>query len=164
MKNFIDCSETEVLNILDIRNSDFVRNMMWNRDVITLSSHLSFLKKLINNDEQLYWAVFYKDRLIGSVYIDMSTKKWGMYLAESCSGFGLDIELYFLLFLKESLLLDKVYGEVKLNNIQNIVLQKIVSTCEEINEDYILFEYNLCDYFSKSKNLKEIKRDILKRI
>lgn len=46
LKNFTDCSNTELEMILDWRNSENVRAMSFNNQVISIEDHLDFIAKL----------------------------------------------------------------------------------------------------------------------
>ena len=85
-KNYIVLSDDDKKKILEFRNHPLVRNMMHNKEEITLTNHLDFIDKLKSDKKNCYWAVIRKNKLVGSVYLNRinSTGKsafWGVFLS-----------------------------------------------------------------------------------
>ena len=67
-KNYINFSIDEKKKILEFRNHVSVREMMLNKNIIELDSHLKFIDKLSVDTKNFYWGVIRKGEING-VYI-----------------------------------------------------------------------------------------------
>lgn len=75
-KNFINLSEEEKLTILQWRNHEKIRQMMLNKNIITVEEHLGFIDGLANRNDCAYWLVFNpKNEKIGVVDIHHIDRK-----------------------------------------------------------------------------------------
>jgi hypothetical protein len=68
-KSFALLSPKERQDILNWRNHEAIRLMMYNSDIITLDEHLSFINSLDNRDDRYYWLAFKESTPYGIVYI-----------------------------------------------------------------------------------------------
>lgn len=69
--NFSNISDKESNLVLDWRNDKDVRKWMYNQSIITLDEHKSFIKKLNNDNKNLYYIV--KDlcnNYVGVIYLN----------------------------------------------------------------------------------------------
>ena len=123
-KNYIDCSEEELLNILHYRNLDGIAKWMNNTDIISQSQHFSFVEALKTSSTKLYFCVSYQNKYVGSIYIiKKTTDTWerGLYVIPEFQGSGLTSTI-------EEAFMDKarnagiktITAEVKENNIPSI--------------------------------------------
>ncbi len=53
-KNFIDCSQIELENILDWRNEANIRENSFNSDIISRENHFNYIKSLKNRKDRFY--------------------------------------------------------------------------------------------------------------
>lgn len=74
--NFVNCNDKQIHEILEWRNNEFIRNGMFNNDVIELHDHLHFIKTLGKDNKNFYWIVkTHKDEYIGVIYINNLSNK-----------------------------------------------------------------------------------------
>lgn len=64
-KNFIHLDESELLFVLEKRNSDEIRNKMTNTDIISVEDHLKFCNSLKNDSTRLYYLIYLDDEPVG---------------------------------------------------------------------------------------------------
>lgn len=96
-KNYIHFTTEEAQDILFIRNEAFVRKNMYNRQIITLKEHFSWLNTLRHKSDRCYWGIYCDKQLIGSIdltHINFSTMwaEWGFFIDEGYLGMGAVIE------------------------------------------------------------------------
>lgn len=87
-KNFTLLTLDENKELLEIRNSDYVRFNMENMQEIKLENHLIFIKSL-KNDDNLYFAVILDSEIIGAIYINKKNGKvfFGVYFKSDINPF-----------------------------------------------------------------------------
>lgn len=133
--------------ILSWRNSDEVSSMMLSDKKISLNTHLSFIEKLENTNDKLYWRIKLNKKKIGVIYLFNITKfnaSWGYYLNPTLIGGGYGILLEYLVLIisfeylklselfcetlnanKSVLKIHQYFGYLKLSNNINYTVQKI---------------------------------------
>ena len=65
--NFTNLSLEEKKMILEWRNHKDIRKWMYNRDIIGLSEHLSYIDSLASKKDRLYFIVKYRNEVIGVI-------------------------------------------------------------------------------------------------
>lgn len=82
-KKFTLLSLEENQNLLEIRNSDYVRFHMENSDKIEYKDHLQFIEKL-KNSSSIYFSVILDNQIIGAVYVNQinGNNYLGLYFKE----------------------------------------------------------------------------------
>jgi UDP-4-amino-4,6-dideoxy-N-acetyl-beta-L-altrosamine N-acetyltransferase len=65
--NFIDMTQDEKLQVLDMRNHSDVKAWMYNQGDIGLVEHLNFIKTLESDKEKQYFFLKQNSQIIGSV-------------------------------------------------------------------------------------------------
>ncbi|MCQ2186404.1 MAG: GNAT family N-acetyltransferase [Bacteroidales bacterium] len=90
--NYVNLTERQKIEILDIRNSSQVRRWMSNPAAIGKENHLAYIDKLGQHSRNFYWAVFDGDTLCGGVSLvnyDGISADEGIFLDPSLCGKGL---------------------------------------------------------------------------
>ena len=64
-KDFTALSSTELENVLYLRNQPFVREWMFNKNIITWEEHLNFIEGLKEDNSRLYLYVLRNNEFIG---------------------------------------------------------------------------------------------------
>lgn len=82
LKNFIDLTHDEVIEVLSWRNHESIRLWMHTTDIITLDEHLAFITLLKTSSNKLYFVVIKNSSPIGVIdliNITNTTASLGMY-------------------------------------------------------------------------------------
>lgn len=166
-RNFTDL-DTELLSqILRWRNDESVRKWMHNSEIISLESHLSFVKSLKESTQKFYYIAWRNLKPCGVVNLslksdDKETGEWGLYLAPKYIGTGIGLEVGFeainMFFSKFRL--NRLIGIVKSNNLENINLQAKLGFRKDIylpKNDSIQFVISRSDLINLPKNFKEFQ-------
>lgn len=113
------------------RNSDHVRNHMYQDHFISLTEHDLWFKKILHNYHDYYRLFMMNDFPLGLIcanQVDLSNSKcyWGFYLGElnTPAGMGSILEFFALSFLFEELNMRKICGEVLASNTKVLHLHK----------------------------------------
>ena len=114
LKNFINLDESEKKLILNWRNSEVIRNNMFNNQIIEINNHINWLNNLKKNEHNKYYLVFFDEIPKGVVYynnLDFINKKgeWGFYLGEKFKGGGI---------ITEYLAIENFFRNLKMNRLQ----------------------------------------------
>ncbi len=64
--NYVDCTREQNLDILALRNRDYVRSWMVNPEVIPEENHFKFVESLKGNPNRLYYAIYKNGMLVGT--------------------------------------------------------------------------------------------------
>ncbi len=75
--NYVNCTQEQHLEILNLRNLDDVRKWMVNPEVISEENHFQFVERLKENPDRLYFAI-YKDGLLVGTY-NLTKEKDGVW-------------------------------------------------------------------------------------
>jgi len=67
--NFTELSESDVHNVLHMRNHPDIKKWMYNQQQISLSEHLAFLQQLNNDQTKLYVLVMQDKIMLGVFYL-----------------------------------------------------------------------------------------------
>ena len=169
-KNYINFSIDEKKKILEFRNHVSVREMMLNKNIIELDSHLKFIDKLSVDTKNFYWGVIRKGKLMGSIYmndVDDQQEKafWGIFLDPNYVGSGIGFEIQFetLNLVFKTFGFNKIFGVVFKKNKNALSIQsKFLFKTKENHEKHLLLELNTKDWMIFSKfNFKEFKKKII---
>lgn len=92
--SILDVPESVSNKILDIRNLESIRKLMYSDHVISKNEHSNWLRSLKNNDAQKVWVIFYKDEPIGDVSLSRIsnihlTADWAFSIRPESQGIGL---------------------------------------------------------------------------
>lgn len=104
--------------VLEWRNQDFVRNNMYNNEVIELESHLAWFKKMLDDSSCLYFIYEQEGVPLGLLSFSAIDKKnnkasWAFYSSrENLRGVGSEMEQIALDYAFNSLRLNKLCCEV----------------------------------------------------
>ncbi len=148
-KDFIECDNELILDILKWRNSDIVRKYSFNSSIILLEEHLKFIDSLKNNNHYKYYVLQFNNQNIGVIHYkiqeDNKTAYLGYYknpfLTSIGGGIGKILISNALRYAKDNLYLSKIIMETM---IDNIVSQKCIIGQNfkqiEINNNIIKYE------------------------
>ena len=127
LKDYRFLTKDEHKKLLAIRNQDEVREVSLNQDMITLDNHLLWVKNLKDDMTKEYFAIIYDDKIIGGVNIfDIDSKlKWGIFFDTQVSLMIKSvIPIYFINFIFDTFDCDKVYAEIKKENLNALSYNK----------------------------------------
>jgi len=69
--NFVNATENQTKQVLNLRNKGSIRKWMFNQDIISEKEHKKFIKKLVSDLKNFYWSVFTENNeLLGVVYLN----------------------------------------------------------------------------------------------
>lgn len=164
-KEFIYLNEKEQIDILNIRNSAYVRENMINSHIIEIKTHLNWIKNLEDNQNSKYFAIFFDNSIVGSVYFTISDKEeyfWGIYIDKKYSSMiSVSSAYIFIEFLVNNINLKEIFSLVRKSNPQAINFNKNFGfkSFKEDNE-FIYLKLSKDDWENQknSKLLKPIKR------
>jgi len=127
--NFTNLSLEEKKMILEWRNHKDIRKWMYNRDIIGLSEHLSYIDSLASKKDRLYFIVKYRDEVIGVIdftNIDHINNKtdFGIYAKPNSRGFGKILMSTIIDYAFCNLKMDRLIAEVFIENSRAISLYK----------------------------------------
>ena len=153
--------EDNIGKLLSIRNENFVRNFMFNNQIIDKNNHFIWVKSNIQNNTRIFYLVFYQNILIGSVIlsnISYENKRtdWAFYISEhSIRGIGAVIEFKFINMLFKEYNFEKLNCEV-LNFNQTVIKlhQKFGFDIEGLRKNHIYRnnQYLDCTLLALTKN------------
>ena len=122
-KNYVMLEDDEKQQMLEWRNHENIRKNMYNTQLISLESHMAFIKSLEVRTDRFYWKVSDNDRPIGSFNIvdvdwDKGTAELGYYMAPELLGGGDGIFFIYniLAFIFDVLKLNSLYGATNVEN------------------------------------------------
>ena len=145
LKNFINLNNSEMSMILRWRNHINIRKWMFNKDIITIDSHINFINTLDKNKEKKYFLVQHNENNIGIINfsnIKKDTLEIGIYSNPDISKVG-DILLNEIIKYSITILKIKyIYAEVYSNNFSAIKLYKRFNFREvNVKKNIIYMEY-----------------------
>lgn len=139
-KNFVCLTDEEKQMILKWRNHEKVRNMMVNKDLISLEDHLAFIEGLKNRNDCYYWLVLDPSGVnvgvMDIIHVDYSKDEGeiGYYINPDEAGNGFEFMIECLYF---------AFGQVMLGNNKVTINVK--------NKDVLLFNKYLGGSFEKKE-------------
>lgn len=119
-KDYTLLSLYEHQELLNIRNSKPIRKNMKSHNIIKTQEHLAWVKSLITDTHNYYYAVYLNSIIQGAVYITdinraNSSSSWGLFFKKETNPFVPSLSAY--------LLINKVFDDLKLKNL-NLEVQK----------------------------------------
>lgn len=163
LKDFCLLSLEEHNKMLNIRNSEYIKKNMKTKSIIRIEDHLKWIKKLKNDLNNIYYAAFYNDIMVGAIYITeidyiLKESTWGLYFKQNINPFISSFCTYTIInqaFI--NLGLEELKLEVNKNNIAaykfdltfgfNKYDEKV-----ESNEEYYLMKMNKDYWLSMKEN------------
>lgn len=161
MKNFVNLTKDEKLEILKWRNHVRVRSMMITKDIIPNENHLQFIQNLTLTNNKDYWVIVYNNQKIGVLYLfDIANSKafWGFYLNPHFIGSAYGILL-------EYLILEVGFSIYKLTELccQSLTINRSVIKTHEVFGYETIEVKNFCTLqmitirsFEKNKKVYEL--------
>ena len=158
--DFSYLDKTQLLEILSLRNSDYVRNRMATSDEILEDTHLLFCKNLKQRTDALFCGVYLEDKLVGVIDlkgIDLKSKSYesGCYFCKNSKNITYFANLAAFIIAKD-IGLTKATCYVKKDNIQAVLFNTMklrYRTTKETDEFYY-FEKDLDTPKNSIENLK----------
>ncbi len=167
-ENFLLLDRKKHLMILEWRNHVDVRVNMRNQTIIDELEHFNFIESLKGNVDKQYWLVRRKGREVGVVYmnyedIDQREMEFGMYLSPNYLGTGIGLEVGFeaLHFFFNKFSIDFLNGYVKIENTENILIQRSLGFQEEQQGDMIKFIYSRVELQKLTKHFREFRKILI---
>lgn len=163
-RDFIYLSEKEQIDILEIRNSSYVRENMINDTIIEKEAHLSWIKSLKIDENNRYFVVLLDDIVVGSLYFNINNKDecfWGIYLKKGFSPIFSTLSAYIFIEFLFNKKLKEVFALVKNQNQNAIKFNKNFGFKSfKEDEEFIYLKLSKEDWENQnnSKLLKPIKR------
>ena len=162
-----DLSPDDSLKVLSYRNDINVRKWMFSSKIISKENHFIFIEKLKTNNIKKYYAVFKKNRIVGSVYYDILADKeysFGAFLNPSflSTGIGLYFEYIYLKFFFKHLKAKIIKAEVLKDNISQISIHRLCNFNEYLsqNSKYYIFKFTDNDYNELPKNINDFVSEL----
>ncbi len=158
-KSFINLNDDEKKLVLSWRNDIRIRNLMFNKDIISLDSHLEFIENLKIRQDKHYWLVIIDSEYIGSVClynIEKTSCYWGYYVKPDLLGksYGVVLEYLILKIVFEFLKLDVLRCETLKLNKSVVKYHKKFGFKEVFSEnEIILMEIGERDWREKKDKL-----------
>jgi len=118
-KNYKLLAKNEHIELLNIRNSKYVREVSNDKDVISLENHLQWIKNL--DESKCYLALFIDEKIVGGLNYtckDNIIENWGIFFDEQTKPLVASIATYLFIEYMFSKF-DVLYSEV-LKEIQSI--------------------------------------------
>lgn len=158
--DFSYLDKTQILEILSLRNSDYVREKMASSDVILEDTHFLFCENLKQRNDALFCGVYLENKLVGVIdlkAIDLNTKTYesGCYFCKDSKNITYFANLAAFIIAKE-IGLTKANCYVKKDNIQAVLFNTMklrYKTTKETDEFYY-FEKDLDTPKNSIENLK----------
>lgn len=160
-KKFTLLSLEENQNLLEIRNSDYVRFHMENSDKIEYKDHLQFIEKL-KKSSSIYFSVILDSQIIGAVYVNQinGNNYLGLYFKEEINPLISSISTFLFLDYIFLNILQSLQSFVKKENLNAFNFNKNFGF-ELYKEDedgfYLELEKQKWENRKNSKLLKPIK-------
>lgn len=131
-----EITENDLDRVLGWRNQSFVRDYMFNSQIITRDMHLAWFKGLKEASQKMCLIFEYEQRPVGVINLTFGENElegtWGFYLGykDLPKGFGKILGILGLEYAFEKLRLNKVIGKVLVSNIRSISFHKTLGFSE----------------------------------
>lgn len=122
LRPLFHCEVSQQLDILDIRNTETVRQWMYQSDPISVPEHLAFVGSLENNKTKQFFVVLEGETPVGAIIfsrIDLTNRctDWAFYTSpRALKGLGSVLEIAALTYVFEHLQMEKLHCEVLESN------------------------------------------------
>lgn len=158
--DFSYLDKTKLLEILALRNSDYVREKMASSEEILEDTHLLFCENLKQRTDVLFCGVYLEDKLVGVIdlkKIDFQSKSYesGCYFCKDPKNITYFSNLAAFIIAKE-IGLNKATCYVKKDNIQAVLFNtmKLRYKTTKETDDFYFFEKDLASPKTSFDNLK----------
>lgn len=130
--NYIKLSSNEHIQLLEIRNLEYVRINMKNDSIILIEDHLSWVEDLNDDDTKVYYAVFLDKKLVGGINItDIDTldktSSWGLFMQANINPMVPSIATY--------MIIDRIFNTLEIN-ILNLEVNKRNSNAYKFDKNF----------------------------
>jgi UDP-4-amino-4,6-dideoxy-N-acetyl-beta-L-altrosamine N-acetyltransferase len=146
-KNFVELNNVEMELVLNWRNHEKIREMMYNSNIIKHEDHIKFINNLKENSTKKYWLVSRNLNYIGVfslINIENFIGELGFYLApEFHKIYGIEFYFNILSFVFEVIKFEKIYGFTLVDN----------KSANSLNDFF---------GFTNEEMIKEIDKDAIK--
>lgn len=168
-KEFSTLNIEEHKELLEIRNSEYVRNNMKTNSIIKIENHLSWINDLKNDRNNVYFAVFEEDYIVGAIYItgidkEKSTSFWGLYFRKEINPLISSISAILIIEkIFQEYNIKKLYAEVKKENISAYKFNITLGFKEdEILDNYyqLLIDINDWENNKNNRTIQTIKKRV----
>lgn len=126
LKDYVLLTIEEHKELLGIRNSEYIREISLNNEIIDFDNHINFVKNL-NFSEKKFFAIIYKNEIIGgiSIFNIKEDMKWGIFFSDDANIIIKSIvPIYFLGYIFENYQKNEILLDVKKENINAISYDK----------------------------------------
>lgn len=152
--NYVCLNRVEHEDLLDIRNSDYVRLEGLNTKIISIEEHLQWVTSLTKDEGKKYYAVLLDDVVVGGINlfdVEDSQAHWGLFFKANINPLIPSISAY--------LLFDKVFLEMNLETMLLEVRCDNVNACKfDMNFGFNIihqFEIDGNQYYKMSQTRNE---------
>lgn len=173
-----DIKPNDLEKVLEWRNEESIRNVMFNSEIITNEQHTKWFHRISKSPYDISKIFYYDEVPYGVLNITRIDKvnetcEWGFYIGNQSSpkGMGAILGYTALNYIFEELLIRKLSAQVLNNNKKSInfheklgftkegiLRQQIIK--EQIHYDVILYGYLKSEWEKRSQILREsIERD-----
>lgn len=166
-KDYIYLSLQEQKQLLEIRNLEYIRLQMKDDSMISLESHLGWIKNLASDTSSLYYVAIYNDKIVGGLSIvDVEHRTMqgnlGVFFTKQTSAFISSVSTY--------LVLDRIFNkfgikqmssEVKKTNSEAYKFNKsfgFIENRENSNDDFYYLSLDFDKWNRTNKLIKTIKK------
>ncbi len=159
-KKFSILSKQEQVEILDIRNVEYIREQMTTKKVIKLVDHLEWIKGLSLKKDSYYFAVLLNSEIVGAVYITdidkhNNTSYWGLYFTNKTNPLVSTFSTYYLFeYIFKDLKICTLYLEVKNSNKKALNFDKSLGFKEYNSNNTHIYMSMPSDKWEDTKNSK----------
>ena len=160
-KNYKLLTQKEHIALLNIRNSDYVREVSKDKNIILLDNHLKWIKNI--NKSKCYLALFVDNKIIGGLnysYKNNIVENWGIFFDEKTQPLMSSIATYlFIDFMFNKF--DVLYSEVLKENQRAFKFNQYFGI-EVIKTTQELYRLQLTKEKWNQNNLKILEKRIRK--
>ena len=159
-KNFSILSKQEQVEILNIRNTNYIREQMTTNKVIMLDNHLKWIKSLSSKTDCYYFAVLLNLEIVGAVYITDIDKHnnssyWGLYFTNKTNPLVSTFSTYYLFeYIFTDLEICTLYLEVQTSNKKALNFDKSLGFKEYNSNNEYTYMSMTSDKWEATKNGK----------
>lgn len=166
---FIDATEEHIDIIFKWRNEPFIREVMYNSDLLQWENHMDWFNLLLNDNSRLLKILYYDNIPYGSAnfrLIDKESKvgEWGFYIGEKNApkGMGTILAYMMLTFLFEDMKVRKICAEVlDFNTISLRFHEKVGFQKDGVLREHIFKNDRYCDIHLYSIFIEDWKQSRL---
>jgi UDP-4-amino-4,6-dideoxy-N-acetyl-beta-L-altrosamine N-acetyltransferase len=126
--DFVDLTNNELLDVLEMRNNLEVRKWMYTQDEISQEQHFSFIRKLTDDTKNQYFMVKQEKAILGVIYFN------NINFEKQTAVFGLYANLFYSKLGVGKLLLELVQFYTKMIlRINRLKLEVIAKNAKAVN-------------------------------